>query len=145
MSLTDKNNRLILDASVCAKQPTVFQPVNAESATGTVVILFFVNNDAEIVGLKLNSIELFIQPLYLAPVFYAVWFFSQAAYLRLDFPGLTFRIGDSVQLVEPSQYLAVGKSDNFIVATRIRNRKRQPPLGSTKAAAVQLENIFLAC
>ena len=88
------------------------------------VILLLVDNDAEIVGLKLNRIELFIQPFHLAPVFHAILFFPQTAYLRLDFSGLTFRIGDSVQLIKPAQYLAVGKGDNFIVASRFCNRKR---------------------
>ena len=143
MALTDEHDGFILHAAIGAQQTNVLHPVNTESTTGPVVILFFVDDNAEIVGLKLDVVQLRVELLDLATVLNAVVLFPQPLDFHFDSSGIGLGIRDAVQLVQPPEHLAVGQGDDLVISPGLSNRKRQLPLRFTEPAAMQLVDILL--
>ena len=143
MALADEHNGLILNAAIRSKQPLIPETVNAKSTASTMIVFLFVDDDAEIVWLKLDIIQLRIQLLDLTTIRNAIWLFAKPLDFALDFPCLRLSIGDAVQFVQPAENLTVGEGDYLVILSCFCNGERKLPLRLSQAAAMKLENVFL--
>ena len=107
------------------------------------VVLLFIDDDAEIVRLKLDIIQLRIQLLDLTTIWNAIRLFTKPLDFSFDFPRLRLSIGDTVQFVPPAEYLTVGEGDYLVILSCLCNGERKLPLRLSQAAAMKLENVFL--
>ena len=73
MAFADEHDGLVLDAAIRSKQPLIPNPVNTKSTASSMVVLLFIDDDAEIVRLKLDLIQLRIQLLALSEMLQWVW------------------------------------------------------------------------
>ena len=79
------------------------------------IILFFVDDQAHVVRLELDLIELGVKLPDLTLDRNTLWLLSKPANLALDFLGPLISIRNPVQLVEPPEYLAVCQRDDFLI------------------------------
>ena len=107
------------------------------------VVLLFIDDDAEIVRLKLDIIQLRIQLLDLTTIWNAIRLFTKSLDFSFDFPRLRLSISDAVQFVQPAEHLTVGEGDYLVILSCLRNGERKLPLRLSQAAAMKLENVFL--
>lgn len=143
MALTDEHDGLILDAAIRSEQSLIPETVNTKSTASTMVVLLFIDDDAEIVWLKLDIIQLRIQLLDLTTVRNTIRLFTKTLDFALDFPCLRLSIGDAVQFVQPAENLTVGEGDYLVILSCFCNGERKLPLRLSQAAAMKLENVFL--
>lgn len=143
MALTDEHDGLVLDAAIRSKQPLIPETVNAKSTASTMIVFLFVDDDAEIVWLKLDIIQLCIQFLDLTTIRNAIRLFAKPLDFALDFSCLRLSIGDAVQFVQPAENLTVGEGDYLVILSCFCNGERKLPLRLSQAAAMKLENVFL--
>lgn len=107
------------------------------------VVLLFIDDDAEIVRLKLDIIQLRIQLLDLTTIWNTIRLFTKPLDFSFDFPRLRLSVGDAVQFVQPAEYLTVGEGDYLVILSCLCNGERKLPLRLSQAAAMKLENVFL--
>ena len=143
VALADEHDGFVLNAAIGAQQTDILHPVDTESTAGPVVVLFLVDNDAEIVRLKLDVVQFRVELLDLAAVLNAVVLFPQPPDFSFDDFGIGLGIRDAVQLVQPPKHLAVGQGDDLVISPGLGDRKRQFPLRFAKPAAMQLVDILL--
>lgn len=143
MAFADEHDGLVLDAAVRSKQPLIPKTVNAKSTASSMVVLLFVDDDTEIVRLKLDIVQLRIQLLDLTTVRNAVRLFTKPFDFAFDFPCLCFSISDAVQFVQPAENLTVGEGDYLVILSCFCNGERKLPFRLSQAAAMKLENVFL--
>jgi hypothetical protein len=58
MTLADEHDSLIFHTTIGSKQALIFQAIDAEPFASSAVVLLFVDDDAQIVRLKLDVIQL---------------------------------------------------------------------------------------
>ena len=92
---------------------------------------------------KLDIIQLRIQLLDLTTIWNAIRLFTKPLDFSFDFPRLRLSIGDTVQFVQPAEYLTVGEGDYLVILSCLCNGERKLPLRLSQAAAMKLENVFL--
>ena len=68
-----KYDSAVLDSTIGSEQASIFYSIDLKALAGTIVVLFFVNNQSNIVCLILKLIQILIQFLNGVSVFYAVW------------------------------------------------------------------------
>lgn len=107
------------------------------------VILFFVHDDTEVIRFELDGVQLRIELLDAPSILNAVVLFPQLFDFGLDGPRIGLGVCDSVQLVQPSEHLAIGQGDDLVVPTRLGDGQRQLPLRFAKSAAMQLIYVLL--
>lgn len=96
MAFADEHDGLVLDAAIRSKQPLIPKTVNAKSTASSMVVLLFVDDDAEIVRLKLDIVQLRVQLLDLTTIWNAIRLFTKPLDFSFDFPRLRFGISDAV-------------------------------------------------
>lgn len=143
MAFADENNGLILHAAIGAQQTNIPYPVDTKPTAGPVIILLLVDDDAQVVRLKLDGIQLGIELFDTAPGLYAIVLLPQTPDFCLDSSGIGLSVCDTIQLIQPTEYLAVSQRDNLIIPTGLRYGQRQLPLCLAQSAAVQLIYVFL--
>lgn len=143
MALADEHNGLILNAAIRSEQSLIPETVNTKSTASAMVVLLFIDDDAEIVWLKLDIIQLRIQLLDLTTVRNTIRLFTEPLNFSFDFPCLRLSIGDAVQFVQPAENLTVGEGDYLVILSCFCNGERKLPLRLSQAAAMKLENVFL--
>lgn len=143
MALADEHNGLILDAAIRSEQSLIPETVNTKSTASAMVVLLFIDDDAEIVWLKLDIVQLRIQLLDLTTVRNTIRLFTKPLNFSFDFPCLRLSIGDAVQFVQPTENLTVGEGDYLVILSCFCNGERKLPLRLSQAAAMKLENVFL--
>ena len=120
MAFAYKDDRAVLNTTVRTEQSLVRYPINAEPATGSVIVLFAIDDKTQVVRLKLDTIQLRIELFHLFAIPCIAWFRLQPFDFRLEFPCTTIRVCDTVQLIQPSEHLTVSKGYDFIVSPRLR-------------------------
>ena len=143
MAFADEHDGLVLDAAIRSKQPLIPKTVNTKSTASSMVVLLFIDDDAEIVRLKLDIIQLRIQLLDLTTIWNAIRLFTKPLNFSFDFPRLRLSVSDAVQFVQPAQHLTVGEGDYLVILSCLYNGERKLPLRLSQAAAMKLENVFL--
>ena len=87
------------------------------------IILFFVDDQAHVVRLELDLIELGVKLPDLTLNRDALWLLSKPANLTLDFLGPLISIRNPVQLVEPPKYLAIRQRNDFLILSGFNQRQ----------------------
>ena len=108
------------------------------------VVLLPVNDQAHVIRLELQLVQIVIQLPYRTLAADAVRRPSNSADVRLDLPCLFVRVRQSVQLVDPPQDLAVGQRDDLVVAPRLVHGHRQIPAVLPQSRAVNFIDKLLA-
>ena len=117
-SLADKHNRRVLDAAVRTEQALIPDTVYTETTARPIVVLLSVDNKAEVVRLKLECIQILIELPDGSLVLWAVLLLTKPTYLRLNLMRFGVGVSDAIQLVNPSEHLAIGKRDYLVVPSR---------------------------
>lgn len=91
----------------------------------------------------MNFIQIRIEFLDYFAVLCAVFLFADPSNFAFYLARSRIGVGDSTQLVQPAQNLAVCQGYNFVVPAGLREREREIPFGLAQAAAVNLEYVFL--
>ena len=98
----NEHNRAVLNAAVRSKQSLIANTVNAEPKARPMVILLLVNDEAHIVRLELNRVQLRIQLLDGFSVLDTIRFVSKPLNISFDVASLLFGVSNTVQLVDPT-------------------------------------------
>ena len=78
------------------------------------------------------------------PVLDAIWLFVNISYAQLDAACLAICIGNTVQLINPSENLAIGEGDYLVIFSGFRDGEREVPALLTQSVTVYLVYEFLA-
>lgn len=78
------------------------------------------------------------------PVLDTIWLLVNIPYAQLDATCLAICIGDTVQLINPSENLAIGEGDHLVIFSGFRNGKREVPAFLAQSVTVYLVYEFLA-
>ena len=118
----------ILDTSVRTEKTLVFYTVDCESFTGAVVVLLPVDNEAHVIRLELELVQILVELTDRFLVRSAVFLAAYLMYFCFDVTSLGLCVSDAVQLVYPPKYLTVGEGNDLLVPTSLVYRQRELPL-----------------
>ena len=103
----DIDNSAGLDSAVCSKQTLEPNAIDTESLVCAVIVLWAIHNDTDIIRLKLKIIEALIITFNLRAGFCALRLLLPVFDLLLDMRYLIIVVLHMIQLINPSEHLAV--------------------------------------